>query len=206
MGFNFNNNNNEYSLYNSLTSELINLYGFNTSYIKTEKVNMDVIFGEIQNLRADNSSIYNVSVYPENTAGFSDQNDILSKFGILSFDSINLYISSETFLTIYPDGNVQRSVGDLIVLPSSKVMEITELESQVPGINNMYVYNNQKNVYLLKCKPYNNNHDELTITNLPDIPDFGALFDIANTTAEKTAQNVQSPTVKGLDAVFGDLD
>jgi hypothetical protein len=201
---NFNNYANEYSLYNGLTYEMINLYGFTTTYIKTIKVNMDMIFQEIQNLRANNSSIYSVNVYPENTGGFDSQNDILSKFGILSFDSINLYISAITYASIYQDGNVQHGIGDLVVLPSGKVFEITDIENQVPGMNNAFVYANQKNVYTLKCKPYQFNRDEITITD-PSIPDFGHLFDIANENANKIAQDTQSTVAKNIDTVFGDL-
>jgi hypothetical protein len=162
-GYNFNNYSNEYSLHNSVTAEFINLYGFTLKYIKTTKVNLDSIFGEIQNLRANDSDIFEVSVYPENTAGFDNQNDILSKFGILSFDSINLFISASVLEPIH-NNQVQKAIGDLIVLPSGKVMEVTELEAQVPGVNNMFVYDNNKNVYMLKCKPYNYNHDEFNTT------------------------------------------
>lgn len=205
MGYNFNNYSNEYALSGRLTNELINLYGFNVNYIKTIKVNLDRIYGEITNLRADNDSVYNLSVYPENTAGFNDQNDILSKFGIMSFDSINLFVSYSGYSEIYPDDNFKNGVGDLIVLPSKKVFEITEIDNQVAGVNNMFVYNNQKNTYLIKCKPYNFNHDEITITNNVDIPDFTALFDIANKAADKVEQDAQTTVQKNIDDVWGDL-
>lgn len=206
MGYNFNNYSNEYQLHGNLTSELINLYGFVTKYIKTTKVNSDRIFNEIQNLRADNSSVYDLAVYPENTGGFDSQNDILSKFGIMSFDSINLFVSFSAISVIHTDGQIQRAVGDLIVLPSKKIMEITEVEAQVPGMNNMFVYDNQKNVYILKCKPYNNNRDEIIISDTSlNIPNFDALFDIADKEADALEQNTQSKVVKHLDPVFGDM-
>lgn len=204
---NFNNYANEYSLHNQLTNELINLYGFATKYIKTTKVNPDKIFNEIQNLRADDSSVFTINVYPENTSGFDNQNDILSKFGIMSFDTINLYVSSSTMLSIFPDGQVKNGISDLILLPSGKVFEITDIEHQVHGVNNMYVYDNQKNVYILKCKPYNYNHDEIVFdsTITPDIPNFDALFDIAEKAVIKQEQETQSTVQKNVDAVFGDM-
>ena len=208
MGFNFNNRSNEYSLYNNVTSEFINLYGFTTSYIKTTKVNLDHIYNEIQNLRADNTSVFNINVYPENTAGYGDQNDLLSKFGILSFDSINLYVSASMISTVYPDVNFKNAISDLIVLPSKKVIEIIDIENQVPGVNNMFVYNNTKNVFLLKCKSYNFNHDEIVITDpnlTTDIPDFSHLFDLADKNVEKAEQDAQSTLVKTYDDVFGSL-
>lgn len=204
MAYNFNNYSNEYSLHNNQTSEMIDLYGFTTNYIKTTKVNLDKIFNDIQNLRADNASVYSLSVYPENSGGFDNQNDILSKFGIMSFDSINLYVSASAYSLIYPDGNFKNGISDLVVLPSKKVFEITDIENQTPGVNNMFVYNNQKNVYILKCRPYNYNHDEISVTNT-DIPDFTHLFDIANKDAERLEQDTQSTVVKNLDPVFGDI-
>jgi hypothetical protein len=205
MSYNFNNYSNEYELSGRLTDEMINLYGFNVNYIKTTKVNLDRIYGEITNLRADNTSVYNLSVYPENSAGFNDQNDILSKFGIMSFDSINLFASYTGYSSIYPDDNFKNGVGDLVVLPSKKVFEVTEIENQVAGVNNMFVYANQKNTYILKCRPYNFNHDEITITNNEEIPDFTALFNIANKTADKVEQDAQSTVQKNIDTVWGDL-
>lgn len=204
MAFNFNNYSNEYSLYNGVTAELIDLYGFGTTYIKTTKVNVDRIYNEIQNLRADNSSVYNINVYPENTSGFDNQNDILSRFGIMSFDTINLFISARTYITVYPDGMFKNGIGDLIILPSKKIFEITEIENQVQGVNNMFVYDNQKNVFVIKCKPYNYNRDEIVITD-PSVPDFGHLFDIADKEADEVEQNMQSTVVKNADPVFGDL-
>jgi hypothetical protein len=206
MSWNLSNNATDYELSGNLTSEVIDIYGFSINYIKTQKVNMDKIYSEFTHLRADNDSVFQVSVYPENTAGFENHNDLFSKFGILGMDSTNLMISYNSLLKVYPDKQFQKGTGDLIVLPSKKVLEIVDIESQVNGLNNMFVYDNQKNVYILKCKPYNFNMDDINITTSPDeIPNFSLLFDIQNKSAEKLEQETQSKLVKNQDPVFGDL-
>jgi hypothetical protein len=204
MSWNISNNLTDYTLSGNLTSEVIDIYGFSVYYIKTQKLNKDKIFSEFTHLSADNSSVFTVNVYPENAASFENHNDLFSKFGILNMDSIDLQISYNSFLTVYPDEQFQRGVGDLIVLPSKKVIEIVNVDSQVNGMNNMFVYDNQKNVFMLKCKPYNYNSDDINVA-MPEIPDFGTMFDVANKQAEKAEQESQSPVVKNLDSVFGDL-
>lgn len=205
MGYNFNNRTNEYTLSGNLTSELIDLYGLEVSYIKTQKVNSIRTLSEYQYLRADNDSVFKVSVYPENTGGYDNQNDLLSKFGMMMFDNISMYISKKTFSTVFEDLEFQKGVGDLIVMPSKQIFEIADVESQVPGINNMFLYSNQKNVYLLKLKPYNFNQDQINITNDDAIPDFSAIFDNSIREEEKLIQETSSKSIKQLDPVFGDL-
>lgn len=204
MAWNLNNKPNEYNLSGKLTAEFIDIYGLEVSYVKTEKVNPDVILGEFTHLRANDNDVFRVNVYPENTAGFDNNNDILSKFGILNFDSINLFISSTSMGRLYPDGFVQKGHGDIIALPSGKVFEITDIESQVMGLNNMYTYDNQKNVFMLKCKPFNYNRDEI-ITSDINLGSLADVFDLEEQSLEKSAQEAQSTSIPTLDPVFGDL-
>jgi hypothetical protein len=205
MGFNFNNYGNEYTLSNNLTSELIDLYGLTVSYIKTEKVGATKTLSEYQFLRANNESVYKINVYPENTAGYDNQTDLLSKFGMLMFDNINMYISRNTFEIVFPNEDFLRAVGDLIVMPSKQIFEIADVEAQVPGLNNMFLFDNQKNVYLLKLKPYNYNQDQINIVGDEGIPDFSSIFDNQAKIDEKSDQQTESKIVKNMDPVFGDL-
>lgn len=204
-GFNFNNNANEYALHGSATAEMIELYGLQVTYIKMTKVNSDRLLSEYQFMRADNDSVYKVMVYPENTGTYNDQNDLLSKFGLLMNDSTPLFISRKYMDIIHEDGNYHHSVGDVIMMPSGQLFEVTELEAQVPGLNNMFTYNNTKNVFLLKTRAYTYNHDQVNITDDPDIPDFDNLFGIETIAEEKAVQEAESKIVKNLDPVFGDL-
>lgn len=207
MAWNLNNQTAEYSLHKNLSSEIIDIFGLTVTYVKTERANPDIIFGEHTHLRADNDSVFNVNVYPENTSGFENQNDLLSKFGLLSFDYVNLFISISSMSIIHTDLQFQKGVGDLIVLPSKKVFEITEIESQVQGMNNLFTTNNQKNLFLLKCKPYHYNNDEINISTsvAPDMPNLDTIFDIPLKNDEKVAQDTNSPVIKNIDPVFGDL-
>ena len=115
-------------------------------------------------------------------------------------------------------------VGDLILLPSGKYLEITSIEHQVPGINNQFVKNYSKNVFLVRCKTYSYNHDESpTQSDLDEniiLNDKGLeqVFGIIGTdidsptehgkeTKETIRQKQEdSPLVKNVDAIFGYLD
>ena len=45
-------------------------------------------------------------------------------------------------------------VGHLLVLPSGKILEITDQKYNVPGINNLYTTKNNKSVYKVTYIPY----------------------------------------------------
>ena len=45
-------------------------------------------------------------------------------------------------------------IGNLLVFPNDRVMEITDINITTEGINNLYTYNNEKSVYKISCKPY----------------------------------------------------
>ena len=206
MAYNFNNYANEYELHGNVTAEMIDLYGLEVTYIKTEKVNKDTLLSEYGFLRADNTNVYKIYMYPENTQQFNAQNDLLTKFGIIMQDEISLYVSKREFIKVFPSSDFQRGVNDLIMLPSQQIFEISDIEAQVVGVNNMFTYNNTKNVYLVKCKPYNYNYDQIEITDEEDEPiNFDELFDIPKKEEEKVVQETQSKSVPNLDPIFGDL-
>lgn len=50
---------------------------------------------------------------------------------------------------------IKEIVNNLIVFPNNKIMEVTEADFIVPGINNLFTYKDTKSVYKLTCKPYN---------------------------------------------------
>ena len=161
MAWNLNNKKRDYELSRRVTNELIDMYGLEVKFVKTELVNIDDIFNESTNLKANLDNVFDVFVKPENPAMFEDGN-LLSKFGFSSVSSINLFISAKSVDMVFEDQKyITNAVGCLIMLPSGKWLEVVSLEVQVPGINNMFLYNNQKNVFMLVCKPYSYNNDEI---------------------------------------------
>lgn len=222
MSWNFNQKSVEYKLYGSLTDELINQFGLLVKYVVTNKMNGDLLLGEFSHMEANNDNLFDVYMYPEDTSGYQLANDVMAKFGMLNYDTVKMFISRNSLLQINQEGDPTKHYGDLVIMPSRKVFEITDIEDQVHGINNLFTMANEKNVYLLTLKPYNYNHDELNIQNEPyeqeTIPDFGKYFDIPERETEKVVQNTASVydstssanngtgyLIKGLDPVFGDL-
>ena len=134
INFNFSHSN-EYVLNIDLIDEFIHLYGIETRLLITEKKNIDV------------------SVFGEGGYEFND-------FGFNSFDSFNGFISSieasKYNLTI------KKLLGSLVVLPSNKVLEITNVEHQNPSINNLWSYSDQKSCFKLSLRTYEFKlHDEI---------------------------------------------
>jgi hypothetical protein len=179
MNFNFSKGP-EYQLNVTLTNELINLYGISTKFLVTEKINKDdLVFGDYTHLKTNSSSIFNVNVMPENSESYDSQGINFSSFGMINLDTINLFISRASIETIFGN-NIDGTngfngiIGNLIVLPNNKIVEITDVEFMVPGINNLYTNNDVKSVYKLFCKAYNNKLiqelDHVDISIDPSVP------------------------------------
>lgn len=151
MNFNFNSQA-EYQLNTSLTFEMIQLYGVQTKYVKTQKINFDMnVFGDYSHLKTNNTDIYDIYMLPENTEDWDTGDYGLNNFGLVNFDNVSLFVPKQSF-----DGIAlpQEIVSNLIVFPNNKVMEITDIDITVPGVNNLFTYNDAKNVYKITCKPY----------------------------------------------------
>lgn len=164
-----NNKANEYNLYGSMTAELIDIYGFEVTYIKTNKLGKDEVIGDITNFSFNDS--LQIMVMPDNLDGvMEERGDFLNKFGFFTNDGINLYLSADTMKNIVgEDLEFNKCYGDLIKLPSGKFLEIVSVEHQVPGINNQYVYSNIKKVFQFRCKSFNFNFDNLP-PSAPEVP------------------------------------
>jgi hypothetical protein len=51
--------------------------------------------------------------------------------------------------------DIKHVLGNLVILPNNKIMEITDCQFEVPGVNNLFTYNNYKSVYKFSLRPYN---------------------------------------------------
>lgn len=149
MNLNFYNNP-EYELNRSLITEMISMYGIQVKFVKVKKINEDNLFKDYQHLVADKNDIIEMYALPENTDSFDSNGYQFSSFGFTDLNNLSVFISVESF------GDIQfkEIVGNLIVLPSNKILEITDVTFQVPGINNDFVNNNSRTVYKLTLTPY----------------------------------------------------
>ena len=153
MNFNFTQQP-EYSLNSSLINEVINLYGIQIKLLEIKKINKDdLVFGDFSHLKTDSTKIHTFNVLPENTEDWDSAGYKFTDFGFLNFENITLFAHRDSFATIGMS-NITKIIGNLIVFPNNKIMEITNVDFVVPGINNMFTYNDVKSVYMLVCKPY----------------------------------------------------
>jgi len=151
--FNFTNQA-EYALNTSLAQEMINLYGVLVKFLVTEKINIDdTVFDDYSHLKSDSSKIYDMYMLPENTEDWDTNSYGINNFGLVNFETVNLFAAKSNF-----DGSdhdeIKEIVGNVLVLPNNKVMEVTNAEITVPGVNNLFTYADAKSVYKLTCKPY----------------------------------------------------
>lgn len=183
MNFNFSNKP-EYDLNSSLSKEMINLYGVVLKLLIVERINLDsTVFGGYTHLKSNTQDIIDVPALPEESDGWDNSGFGLSDFGPLNFDNISLFIHMDYIRGVI---DLNKITGNLLVFPNNKVMEITNTEFTVPGMNNLFTFNDSKTILKLSCKPYNQkliselgSLDKLydpTITENPqDIEEFESL-------------------------------
>lgn len=165
MNFNLSNSP-EYKLYGQISDELINLYGIQCRYCVTERIEVDDILGEHQRLGVDDNSVFEIFLLPSETDNYGG--DIqLGVFGMLNNESLTGFVSSSTMKKIHPNivndvgTNFDYILGDLVIFQSGKVMEVSAFSPYVEGsINNLFVYNDDKNIYRITLKTYIGNNIE----------------------------------------------
>lgn len=149
MNFNFSNKP-EYDLNSSLSKEMINLYGLVVKLVLIERINVDeTVFGDYSHLKSS-SNIIDLPVLPEDTDNWDEGSFNMTAFGPINYENINLFVH-EDYITI----DLNKIVGNLLVFPNNKVMEITYFDITVPGVNNLFTYKDTKTLIKLTCKPYN---------------------------------------------------
>ena len=159
MGYNFNNYTEEYSLFRDMTEEQIDLFGLEIKYVKSTNQNMDMIFGEFTHKKLKQDGVVSMFVLPENSEEF-DGMSVFGKFGFIQNETFNCFVSAKTLEKLGYESPRTQIVGDIIVLPNGKKFEVTFVEHEVKGMNNMFPYANQKNVYMMKTHIWNYNIDE----------------------------------------------
>lgn len=155
VNFNFNYSRRvEYNLQESLIREYINHYGILVKFIKTEKINRDdVVFGDFSHMKSNLKDIFDMYMLPENAEGF-DSSYMFNDLGLFNFDNINLFVMKSDVDKTGLD--LSTIVSNLVILPNNKIMEITSVDWQVPGLNNLYTQDDVKSVYKLSLVPYDN--------------------------------------------------
>lgn len=153
MNFNINDNP-EYDLNTGLIDEVINLYGVPVKFLITTKLNNDDnVFGDYSSIKTDNSKIFEIYTLPENSDSWDSGGYNFSEFGMLNMDNVSVFISKNTVENIM-ELDFKSLYNNLLVMPNNKILEVTDVQFEVPGINNLFTFKNTKSVYKLTLKPY----------------------------------------------------
>jgi len=230
MNFNVNIKQSEYDLKGRLIDESINLYGVAIDIIKVIKQNQDSTFGDFSHLKS--GDVHKIYALPENSDNWDNINTQFTQFGMVNMESVSMFVSAIAIKNVFPgildvENNTLKGfggiLGSLVVLPSSRIMEISDVVWEVPGVNNVYTSKYQKSALKLTLKTYDNKAaNEMTPINTTTgenlTPNFESLENyflelVQDSTAVDTAANVNPVTpiignVKPLvdnteDAVFG---
>lgn len=152
MNFNFFHNP-EYNLHSHLIDEVISLYGIKIKFLLVEYINKDeTVFKDFQHIKTDHKKVFDMNALPENSEFFDNTNYNFGDFGFLDFNNISFFIHTKEFNKI--NVSLNKIIGNIIVLPSNKVIEITDVQFMVPGINNAFTEDSEKSVYKITCRPY----------------------------------------------------
>jgi len=176
----------DYSLNSSLTHELISLYGVATKLLLTDKINYDsTVFGDFQSIKVQKGKVYELYMMPEQSESFENhEQGFFSDFGMQNVESVHMFVSRESIDEVFGvqhenndpgrtdniDSPVKKLQSNLVILPNNRVMEITNVDFMVPGINNLFTEPDIKNVYELTMKNYDKKlTDDITDINTPDV-------------------------------------
>lgn len=154
----------EYNLIGACTTEVIDLYGVKCKLALVEKVNVSSIVSEWASIKTDGSKVFDVCIMPQTPDMFDTMDYQFNSFGFLPADNMTAYISAAVLDPITP---FKKAIGNLIVLPSNKVMEITDVNPLTEHAGNLYAYGDRKLVYQLRLVPYEFKiHDNITDKHL----------------------------------------
>lgn len=199
MGFNLNfTHKNEYSLHNNIISEAISLYGVQCKLIITFKQNIDfTVFGDWSNIKTNGQNIFDIDVLPSDQSDIERQDYQFTEFGLNYLYSNEVFISSKSLAKL--GINLEALYSALIVFPSNQVMEITDVDFKVPGVNNLWAYTDLKSVIKLTLNSYQFKlHDDIQDKDLVNT------LEVEGDSPEKIEENIEisDENFKVLDNYF----
>ena len=199
MGFNLNfTHKNEYSLHNNIISEAISLYGVQCKLIITFKQNIDfTVFGDWSNIKTNGLNIFDIDVLPADQSDIERQDYQFTEFGLNYLYSNEVFISSKSLAKL--GINLEALYSALIVFPSNQVMEITDVDFKVPGVNNLWAYTDLKSVIKLTLNSYQFKlHDDIQDKDLVNT------LEVEADSPEKIEENIEisDENFKVLDNYF----
>lgn len=163
----------DYHLNTSLIDEMIRLYGTLVKFVLTDKIQDKGIHSD----KIAEASVFNDFKTVKTTQGVNgaverDMWILLSEpeqysnglafafnnFGLINDDTTQAFVSINS-LDFLKDSNgdvhPKEIQSNLLVFPNGKVMEITDCQLHVPGVNNAFIYSDVPSCYMFSLKSYN---------------------------------------------------
>lgn len=181
----------EYDLNTELIDECINLYGVPTKFLVVQRLNSDdTVFGDYSSIKTDNSKIFDVFMLPETSESWDNNGYNFSEFSLLNNDNTFVFVSKNSVENII-NIEFKDMYGCLVVMPNNKIMEVTDVQFEVPGVNNLFTFKNTKSVYKLTLKPYSvKMTDEIDPTDISvdETEDYSTLDNYFNELLDRKVQ------------------
>ena len=120
---------NDQELLHSLTTESIQIHGYDVNYIPRTLINEDTILGE--DSISEYKDAYSVEMYIKSVDGFEGEGDLVSKFGLEVRDQIIFSLSRRAWEGL--DIGTRPKEGDLIYFGlTNKLFQIMFVEHETP--------------------------------------------------------------------------
>jgi len=209
MSFNLNKSNKpDFELTKRNIDEMINIYGVNTNFIYTNKMNKDFVLKDFSHFMASQDAV-EIYLLPEDTSNWSDDLN-WDVWGLHNMRTISFFISAKTYDRIFETLNIEEGtiINSLLIMPNGSILEISDISYDFEGGNNLFLYPDEKSAYRITTRMYaNNQHDKIEINDDPATNETvtksieDGLLDI-----EFNEDEISKETFGNLDEYFKALD
>jgi hypothetical protein len=172
-------------------------------------MNKDFVLRDFSHFISDKEP-FEIYLLPEDTTNWSGELswDI---WGLDNLRTISFFLSSfmyETIVETFFENGEGTIINSLLIMPNGSILEITDVQFDFEGGNNLFVYPDDKSVYRITTKMYSSSkQDEITTTDDPTTTEKvektieDGLLDI-----EFNEDEIAEDTFDTLDEYFGSLD
>ena len=165
MAFNLNKSQkNDVILNKNNIAEMINIYGVNCNFIYTKKMNTDFVLKDFSHMTSNKST--EIYLLPEDTTNWSTDLQ-WNVWGLDNMRTISFFLSDNDYQKIsneFFENGEGTIINSLLVMPNGSILEISDFSYDFEGGNNLFLYPDQKSVYRITARMYNNSkQDEINI-------------------------------------------
>jgi hypothetical protein len=210
MSFNLNKSNKpDFELTKRNIAEMINIYGVESNFVFTNKMNKDFVLKDFSHFVA-NQKPFEIYLLPEDTSNWSSDMS-WDMWGLNNLRTISFFMSSDTYnkisdkFFINEEGTI---INSLLIMPNGSVLEISDVDYDFEGGNNLFLYNDNKSVYKITTRIYNHSkQDEINIEDdLSTSERVVKTIDDGLLDIEFNEDEISEKSFEDLDEYFSSLD